>query len=175
MWLQTEFKTFWFSQRQNLCPLFPNLGVPSGGSKGGREGRTPPLGIQILSISCSFWENSAKLCVHAPPLEGSRPPLGEILDPSLVPWWRLCGDPARLCPWYSMTRTLTFNLILQETIDCLKLHCWRHFANWTHWPHQIREQDARPSDCCALYHTHEISINLARLTISLFDRGAQIM
>ena len=55
----------------------------SGGSKGGREGRTPPLGVQILSISCSFWENLAKLCVHAPPLEGSRPPLGEILDPSL--------------------------------------------------------------------------------------------
>ena len=25
-----------------------------GGSKGGRQGRTPPLGVQILSFSCSF-------------------------------------------------------------------------------------------------------------------------
>ena len=38
---------------------------------GGHEGRTPPLGVQILSISCSFQENLA--CsrppwrVHAPP------------------------------------------------------------------------------------------------------------
>ena len=45
-----------------------------GGSRGGREGRTPPpLGVQILSISCSFRENLA--CsrppwrVHAPPRE----------------------------------------------------------------------------------------------------------
>ena len=51
---------------------------------GGVRDARPPLCIQILSISCSFWENWAKLCVHAPPLEGSRPPLGEILDPSLL-------------------------------------------------------------------------------------------
>ena len=51
----------------------------------------PPLCVQILSISCSFWENLAKLRVHAPPLEGSRPPLGEILDPSLLLFYkRLC-------------------------------------------------------------------------------------
>ena len=25
-----------------------------GGSKGGRQGRAPPLGVQILSFSCSF-------------------------------------------------------------------------------------------------------------------------
>ena len=31
----------------------------------GREGRTLP-GAQILSISCSFWENMAKLYVGAP-------------------------------------------------------------------------------------------------------------
>ena len=45
----------------------------SGGSK------PPPPGVQILSISCSFWENLAKLCVHAPPPppQGSRPHLGE--------------------------------------------------------------------------------------------------
>ena len=66
----------------------------SGGSKGGREGRTPPppLGVQILSISCSFWENSAKLCVHAPPLGGfTPPPLGKS-------WIRHCnkGRPARI-------------------------------------------------------------------------------
>ena len=27
----------------------------------------PPLGVQILSISCSFWENLAKSYVGAPP------------------------------------------------------------------------------------------------------------
>ena len=59
-----------------------------GGSRGGREGRTPPLGVQILSISCSFRENLA--CsrppwrVHAPPLEGSRPPSGKS-------WIRHCS------------------------------------------------------------------------------------
>ena len=52
--------------------------------RGGVRDARPPLCVQILSISCSFWENLAKLRVHAPPLEGSRPPLGEILDPSLV-------------------------------------------------------------------------------------------
>ena len=51
--------------------------------RGGVRDARPPLCVQILSISCSFWENLAKLRVHAPPLEGSRPPLGEILDPSL--------------------------------------------------------------------------------------------
>ena len=35
----------------------------SGRSKGGREGRPP--GVQILSISCSFWENLAKSYVGA--------------------------------------------------------------------------------------------------------------
>ena len=47
-------------------------------SGGVRDTRPLPLlpGVQILSISCSFWENLAK----------SRPHLGEILDP---PWFRL--------------------------------------------------------------------------------------
>ena len=46
----------------------------------------PPPGVQILSISCSFWENSAKLYVGAslPPLGSWRPLLGEILDPALL-------------------------------------------------------------------------------------------
>ena len=52
----------------------------SGGSKGAQE--TPPP-VQILSISCSFWEILAKSYVGAPP--GSwRPLLGEILDPPLM-------------------------------------------------------------------------------------------
>ena len=54
----------------------------SGGSKGGAKDARPPPGAQILSISCSFWENLAKSYVGAPP--GSwRPLLGEILDPPL--------------------------------------------------------------------------------------------
>ena len=41
-----------------------------------------PPGVQILSISCSFWENLAKSYVGAP-LGSWRPLLGEILDPPL--------------------------------------------------------------------------------------------
>ena len=46
----------------------------SGGSKeGGRRGRVPPLGVQILSISCSFWEILAKSYVGDPPGELAPP------------------------------------------------------------------------------------------------------
>ena len=57
----------------------------SGGSKGGREGRTPPppLGVQILSISCSFLGEFGKIVCSRPPWRVHAPPLGEILDPSL--------------------------------------------------------------------------------------------
>ena len=37
--------------------------------------RAPP-GVQILSISCSFWENLAKSYVGAPPGELAPPPRG---------------------------------------------------------------------------------------------------
>ena len=57
--------------------------MSSGGSKGGaRDAR--PLGAQILSISCSFWENMAKSYVGTPPPGSWRPLLGKILDPPLV-------------------------------------------------------------------------------------------
>ena len=46
------------------------------------DARPPPLGVQILSISCSFWGNLARLYVGAPPGE-LAPPLGEIPDPPL--------------------------------------------------------------------------------------------
>ena len=36
----------------------------------------PPLGAQILSISCSFWENLTKTYVGAPPGELAPPPRG---------------------------------------------------------------------------------------------------
>ena len=52
------------------------LWVTSGGFRGGR-GTRDPLGTQILSISCSFWEYLAKSYVGAPPP-------GEILDPPLL-------------------------------------------------------------------------------------------
>ena len=52
----------------------------SDGSKGGP--RDAPPGVQILSISCSFWENLANSYVGAP-LGSWRPLLGEILDPLL--------------------------------------------------------------------------------------------
>ena len=52
----------------------------SGGSKGAARDACPP--VQILSISCSFWEDLAELYV-GPPLGSWRPLLGEILDPPL--------------------------------------------------------------------------------------------
>ena len=58
----------------------------SDGSKGGCEGCAPSLGVQILSISCSFWENLANSYV-GPPLGSLRPLLGEILDPPLMWIW----------------------------------------------------------------------------------------
>ena len=51
--------------------------------RGGAGHVPPPPGVQILLISCSFWEILAKSYVGAPP--GSwRPLLGEILDPPLI-------------------------------------------------------------------------------------------
>ena len=43
--------------------------------RGGREGRAPPLGVEILSISCSFgkiWRNR----MLAPPWKLAPPPRG---------------------------------------------------------------------------------------------------
>ena len=47
---------------------------------GGREGRMPPPG---RPNSFDFMQFSGKFGVFTPPLEGSRPPLGKILDPPL--------------------------------------------------------------------------------------------
>ena len=51
-----------------------------GGGVRGREGRTPPPG---RPNSFDFMQFSGKFGVFTPPLEGSRPPLGKILDPPL--------------------------------------------------------------------------------------------
>ena len=58
----------------------PPLGTESqtsGGSKGGREGRAPQLGAQVLSISCSFRENMAKSYVGVPPRGVGAPSSGK--------------------------------------------------------------------------------------------------
>ena len=55
----------------------------SGRFREGAGGAPPPLGTQILSISCSFRENLAKSYVGAPPPGELVPPPGEILDPPL--------------------------------------------------------------------------------------------
>ena len=64
-----------------LTQKYGNLNEPTtfsvadlGGARGARV--PPPLGAQILSISCSFRENLVKSYVGAPP--------GEILDPPLI-------------------------------------------------------------------------------------------
>ena len=104
--------------------------MPSGGSKGGREGRTPPpLCVQILSISCSFWENLAKLRVHAPPLEGSRPPpLGKS-------WIRHCVCPSDMVAQLKTTWGTKILLLLKFS----KLKIFHHIIvtsiiNDENWP-----------------------------------------
>ena len=42
----------------------------------GSAGDAPPLGVQTLSISCSFWEILAKSYVGAPPGDLAPPPWG---------------------------------------------------------------------------------------------------
>ena len=56
-----------------------------------------PLGVQILSISCSFWENLAKSYVGAPPGELAPPPRGNPGSATAnywIKWLVLCivGD-----------------------------------------------------------------------------------
>ena len=62
------------------CLLTNLLSHCSGGSKGGARDAPPP--VQILSISCTFWEILAKSYIDTP-LGSWRPLLGEILDPPL--------------------------------------------------------------------------------------------
>ena len=75
-----------------------------------------PVGVQILSISCSFWENLAKSYVGAPP-EGWRPHLGEILDP-----------PLRICCLFTSTY---FSIYFLSTCD----GCVIWYLRWTDRPH----------------------------------------
>ena len=88
--------------------------------------RPPPPGVQILSISCSFWENLAKSYVGAPP--GSwRPLLGEILDPPL----------SMINPFYD-TKGNSLPLPLQKwnyKENVTSLFCWTNqTGNFKNYP-----------------------------------------
>ena len=72
-----RYRLLGYTVHHLACTVQPPALADLGG--GVRDAR-PPLGVQILSISCSFREN---LACSRPPLEGSRPPLGKILDPPL--------------------------------------------------------------------------------------------
>ena len=52
-----------------------------GGSRGGVRDARPPPG---RPNSFDFMQFSGKFGMFTPPLEGSRPPLGKILDPPLI-------------------------------------------------------------------------------------------
>ena len=68
----------------NVIVLIKNLILLSSGSVEKFDDRYGlDSGVQILSISCSFWENLAKSYVGAP-LESWGPHLREILDPPLL-------------------------------------------------------------------------------------------
>ena len=53
----------------------------------------PPRGVQILSISCSFWENLAKSYVGAPPGELAPPPRGNPGSATAYIILRSVADP----------------------------------------------------------------------------------
>ena len=94
----------------------------------------PPLCVQILSISCSFWENLAKLRVHAPPLEGSRPPLGEILDPSLRDSnfrFSLIPNTCDFCSNVSTSKLtqIDFSLFFLRTLHNIFKRKWLYFVH----------------------------------------------
>ena len=89
------------------------VGECIGGSRGGREGRTPPPG---RPNSFDFMQFSGKFGVFTPPLEGSRPPLGKILDPPLewdLVFWVQVFWGCQTAHWYSVVNlafTFTFKL-----------------------------------------------------------------
>ena len=69
---------------------------------GGAQGaRAPPLGTQILSISCSFQENLAKLYVGAPPWEnpGSAAANQFLLFIHLQNYANTCDSILRKTAW----------------------------------------------------------------------------
>ena len=88
---------------------------------------TPPPGVQILSISCSFWENLAKSYVGAPPLKSWRPLLGEILDPPLV--CVCCCSFIKLRAWFLFSTSLWLHSIL---VCAMKLRISRQTNTQSH-------------------------------------------
>ena len=88
--------------------------VTSGGSKGGRRGRAPPLGVQILSILCSFWEKSTNSYVGAPPGELAPPPRG---NPGSATGNRSLSETVILLAWIFYTVAVKqFSLALSQYI-----------------------------------------------------------
>ena len=82
----------------------------SGGSKGGREGRTPPPSaskfFQFHAVFGRIWQN----CVFTPPpLEGSRPP-----PPLGKSWIRHC-------------KSILFSQKLFYSINVQKVDCFKYF------------------------------------------------
>ena len=61
----------------------PNMYSALADIRRGAQGTRAPLGTKFSLISCSFQEILIKLYPSAPPPEGWRPLLGEILDPPL--------------------------------------------------------------------------------------------
>ena len=69
--------------RSNKLISFRFLTIALADLRGGARDARPPLWVQILSFSCSFWEILGKIIGWRPHLGGWRPPVWEILDPPL--------------------------------------------------------------------------------------------
>ena len=107
-WTRLQYLSFCFDQ-------ISTRDAHIGGSKGGARDASP-LGVQILSFSCSFWQKNWKIIA----LLGVGAPLGKILDPPLAQsrtiyvWWQnIKHDSLFSCvcesalPGWNVTRYIT--------------------------------------------------------------------
>ena len=92
----------------------------------GAQGMHAPMGAQILSISCSFWENMAKSYVGAP-LWSWYPLLVEILDPPLRSTYTDASTP--LLYTRPDTEALTQR---RPHLHCIQVHIPKHLPRCFH-------------------------------------------
>ena len=103
--------------------------TPVADLRGAQGTRAPSLGVQILSISCSFWQNLAKSYVGAPPHSPGnwRPSSGKS-------WIRHCTLCVCVCVCVSVCVKLQHYVVVQhctEPILCVyvKVQTKTHSVN----------------------------------------------
>ena len=123
--------TNWFhhiitARKRSLCFYT----CPVAGSKGGALGTRAPLGVQILSISCSFGENLANSYVGTPgelvPPPRGNPESATGVCHSVHRRWSVCPTlpPGRHRPYVSYCNLNESEIISSCTHQCTHRHGW---------------------------------------------------